>query len=255
MKKSLNRILAFSLLTLAIPACAFADTWVRVNEAGVDTAYMYNVESGFHGTYFEIQATNGKPEVRDGLDAVWNKNPNIICAGFGAEGNLFFNRVVLANKKKDSSGRYIPEALPYANISYKFTKLDNGNIRVYPIYTDGRYWPAVVDLSGDYYNASAMTFPSENILIAFLPEIHEDLTLGMFKNRGNKIVSKLLTEEEARKKYPGIAENLDNAYSIKVTDKATKKKVEFVGNRCLDWIYRINPDGSAFPIHNKNGLG
>lgn len=80
------------------------------------------------------------------------------------------------------------------------------------------------------------------------------LTKNMFADRSNKVESKALTEAASRKDYPGIPENLNNTFSIKVTDKAGTT-VEFVGERSLSWIYRLESDGSAFPIHNKNGLG
>ncbi|MDO4203544.1 MAG: hypothetical protein Q4D07_03465 [Selenomonadaceae bacterium] len=250
----MKKIVLMAVFLLSCPLQVFADSWIRVNSCNVETAYMYTVETKGMGTYYEIQATNGNPEVRDGLDAVWHKNPYIICAGNGGEGTISFDRVTLANIKKDSSGRYIPKFLPEANIVYQYTILENGNIKVYPVFSGGQYWPAAVDLTGEYYNVSAMTFASENLLLSFLQNMYPRLTKNMFADRSNKVESKALTEAASRKDYPGIPENLNNTFSIKVTDKAGTT-VEFVGERSLSWIYRLESDGSAYPIHNKNGLG
>jgi len=251
MKKAL--LIATALLSFSLPC--FADTYVRLNRSGTPTGYLYTIDTGTKGNFMEFQVVNGNPKTNEQSNESWKKYPHITCAGMAEDDDVYLNRVLLANDVKNSNGEYVEKHLPYAVITYKFSRLDNGNMKVYPVYAENRYWKAAVDLSGVYVMRSAMTYPSENMLLSYLPLIHKSLTKGMFDDLENKIETKCLSEDKDRKKYPGIDESLDEAYSVKVTDRTTKRKIEFVGNRCLEWIYRIEPDGTAFPIHNKNGLG
>ncbi|MDO4178542.1 MAG: hypothetical protein Q4D21_05050 [Phascolarctobacterium sp.] len=251
MKKTL--LIASALLSFSL-SC-FASTYTRLNEFGMPTGFLYTVETTGMGTYMEFQVTDANPEVAEQVDVLWKKSPRINCAGQAGNGEVSFRRVIIANEKTNSKGEFIDKLLPYAGLSYKYSTLSNGNLRVYPIYADGREWKAVVDLTGEYVLSSERTTPSENMLITFLGALYPEYTRGMFKDKKNKISAKLLIESKDRKKYPDIAENLDESYSLKVTDRATEKTVEFVGDRCCRWVYRIEEDGRALAIYNQNGVG
>ena len=249
MKKTL--LIAAVLSSVALPA--FADTYARFNANGVETAYMTVVDSGGSGTYFEIQATNGKL-TQDERGSSWKKYPYAVCAGPADLGEIYFQRVVVGEHKKDGKGNYILQDDPVASVVYNFSRMENGKLKITPLFADGKSWPYRVDLAGEYTNVSAMNRPTENLLISFMYSIHPELTKGMFDDHTNIIKANPLTDAD-KNKYPGIAESLEDSYRLLVKIRSTGKTMEFVGHRNLDWIYRINPDGSAFCIHNKNGVG